>query len=506
MGRRTRRSALVMAGLLLAACGDEAAPAGDTAADSGAASDTDGASAHDAVDGGATADGGGAADGAGADATDAGDAAPAPDAQDASSATDTTDGAQGADATDATDAGAVGGVPPTPISESGKTYESETHLVVAPTGRTLAIWMRIGSAIKNGFALSEDRGATFGPPAILEAAHTLGDPIATAGLDGSFYYGYLDGACGAAGCSQGHVWVARMAPGDDTFGAPVDASPADPDEFYDKPWLMTGSDGALILVTAARKGTYPSNVDRLIAARSADGQSWTYTDIVPPGPPGQVAGIPHACASPTGTRVWALHVDSTSPTWSAIRWSDDLGATWPAENRSTSFALPSEVNGLQSYDLRCVGEGDDVWVEYGVAKGPSSGTSIPPLDRITVAHSGDGGATWDLRTVVNPDGPKALRPEIARDATGALHVIAYTGAEEGDAAGAVRWWRSTDGGETFEDRGALHAPILFTGARDGSDWVGDYSGLVIDGGDLFATFVDNSSGKSHILFTRRPLE
>lgn len=406
------------------------------------------------------------------------------------------------------DVDTTGPVPPTPISEQGGwTFESETHVVIAPGGRTLALWMGLkASGVDNAWALSEDRGSTFGPPVKMQGVHSLGDPVATAGPDGSLYYGFLDGSCGIGGCSKGRVWVARMAPGEVTFGEPVDASPADLEEFYDKPWLMTGPDGSLILVFAARKGTYPDNVDHMVVARSPDGAAWTRTDAVPVRPKGQIAGIPHACVSRTGTRMWIVHVDSESPTWASIRWSDDLGVTWPEQNHSSGFALLAEANGLQSYDLRCAGEGDDVWVEYGVAASFGTDTSIPPLTKVSVAHSGDGGLTWDTRTTVNAPGLLALRPELILEPSGALDVIAYTGAQEGDAAGAVRWWRSTDGGESFEDRGPLFEPILFTGDRGSSVWIGDYSGLAFDGGDILTTFVDNASGASHILFARQPVE
>ena len=476
-----------------------------------------------------TAPGGPAAEGDGQSRV-AGDTAPARDGLGQTDASATPDTAapgldavgEPADAVDGPDdsgpdahsgdavADAAGGVSepvgPVQISAPGGVFDSETHVVVAPTGRTLAVWMRIGfSGVENAYAVSGDRGATFPAASTLEGTATKGDPVAAAGPDGSLYYGFLGGVCARSGCAQGHVWVARMAPDASTFGPPVDASPADPEEFYDKPWLMMGPDNALILVVAARRGAYPSNVDRILAARSVDGQVWTHAAVVPTGPVGQLAGIPHACVSHSGTRLWVLHVDSTSPTWATLRWSDDLGATWPTANASTGFALLEDANGLQSYDLRCAGEGDDVWVQYGVADGVGTTTAIPPLARVTVAHSPDGGTTWDRRTQVNPEETLVLRPELVLEPSGALDVVAYTGAAEGDPTGDVHWWRSTDGGVTFEDRGPLHSPILFTGERDGTAWVGDYSGLAVDGVDLFATFVDNTSGSSRVLFARRPL-
>jgi hypothetical protein len=194
--------------------------------------------------------------------------------------------------------------------------------------------------------------------------------------------------------------------------------------------------------------------------------------------------------------------------FASLRWSDDHGQSWPSQNVSTGFALPSESAQLQTYDLRCVGEGDDVWVMYGLASGPSSATAIPPLDSIQVAHSGDAGMTWTERATITRADTLFLRPEIAREPSGALQVIAYSGSAEGDTNGAVRRWRSSDGGQSFVEQAVVHAPIVFTGERGNTTtlWIGDYSGLAVDQGELFSSYVDNSSGSAHVAFSRLPLD
>ncbi|MCA9597886.1 MAG: exo-alpha-sialidase [Myxococcales bacterium] len=403
----------------------------------------------------------------------------------------------------ATDAGSG----PIDLSSSpGSGFESETHVVRAPGGRMLAVWMNLGaSGVQNGYALSEDDGASWSSPKVLSGTPTKGDPVATYGQDGSLYYGFLDGNCGAQGCDNGHVWVARLAPGSTSFEAPVDASPANPAEFYDKPWLMTGADGTLVLVVAARQGQNPTNIDRIVVARSTDGTSWSHSEAVPTLPQGQIAGIPHACVSPQGSRLWVVYVDSSSPSYAGLRWSDDLGQTWPAGNHSSGFAPASSLGALQAYDLRCVGEQNDVWLMYGLASGSSSATGIPPLDEIHVAHSADGGNTWNGNAVISESGAQFLRPEIVRTPSGDLFVMAYGGSHEGDTNGSVRWWRSTDAGQSFTAGGTLHAPITFTGDRQSSLWIGDYGGLVALPSGFAATFADNHSGNAHVLFAKLAL-
>jgi hypothetical protein len=349
----------------------------------------------------------------------------------------------------------------------------------------LAAWMDIGvGGIANGFALSTDHGRTWSPAAAVSDVLALGDPVAAIDRAGALYYGYLDGTCSPSGCTNGHLWLARRAPGEAAFAPALDISPADPAEFYDKLWLMVAADGSLVATVAARAGEYPSNVDRLIVARSTDGLQWDRVEALPPRPMGQLAGIPHACASTSSGRIWLLHIDSETPIFARIRWSDEHGVTWPAANASSGFAPPAEVTTLQGYDLRCVGEGDEVWVMHGVSGGASSGESIPPLDEIHLAYSQDGGKTFEHRAVLKEPGRRYLRPEIVLEPGGALDLIAYTGSDEGDPAGAVRLWRSTDKGATFVEQPVLLEPIRFTGSRAGADWIGDYSGLVFHQGAI----------------------
>jgi hypothetical protein len=410
------------------------------------------------------------------------------------------DGEGGTDAASSDAAEAGSGATILSLPSTG-VFEAETHLVATTGGRMLAVWMTLGggSAI-NGYAISEDHGGTWSTPQLLTGKSSKGDPVATYGKDGSLYYGFLDGICSGVECSGGHIWIARLPPGATSFAPPVDASPADPTEFYDKPWLMTAADGTLVVVANARVGVNPNNVDRIVVARSSDGVAWTQTEAVPKLPQGQIAGIPHACMSQQGSRMWIAYVDSSSPTFASIRWSDDLGQTWPAANVSSGFAPASAGGQLQSYDLRCVGEGNDVWAMYGLASTQGSTTGIPPLDEIRVAHSGDGGSTWDSAVVLAEPGLQYLRPEIARSPTGELVVIAYAGSQEGDTAGSMRSWRSADGGKTFSAQGSFHAPIHFTGDRQSKLWVGDYSGLLADAKTVHVAFVDNSSGAAHIVY------
>ena len=391
----------------------------------------------------------------------------------------------------------------TDISSSAKTTsEAETHLAVAPDGRVLVAWIGFGAKFGTGYAFSPDRGATFAAPELISG--NLGDPIVAAGADSSFYIGYLDGTCsGAEVCTNGHVYIRKAAPGASTFGAPVDVSEANPAHFYDKPWLMRTGTGGLVAIFNQREGQYPNNLDAIVAARSTDGVAWTRSFVVPVQPLGTLTSIPHACASRTGARVWAIFIDSTSATGGSLRWSDDDGATWPLANQGQTFSLPSETAEVQAYDYRCVGNGNDLWVMYGLGNGNGSAESIPSLKQIRIAHSGDAGKTFDRRTTIEIAGAAFLRPEIALEAGGAIDVLTYRGAKENDPSGRVERLRSTDGGKTFGAPVVERDPILFDASRATATWIGDYSGLVTDGADVFMSYVTNTTGKSHVAFSRK---
>ena len=390
------------------------------------------------------------------------------------------------------------------ISGSTKTnLESETHLAVAPDGRVLVAWIGLGPKFGTGYAFSPDRGATFAPPELM--AGNLGDPIVASGSDSSLYIGYLDGTCNGGACTNGHVYVRKAPPGSSAFGAAVDISEGNPAHFYDKPWLMRTGAGGLVAIFAQREGNYPTNLDAIVAARSTDGVAWTRSMVVPIQPMGTLAGIPHACASRSGARVWTVFVDSSSAIGGTLRWSDDGGATWLTTNRGQTFSLPSETAEVQSYDYRCAGEGNDVWVMYGLGAGLGTEDAISPLRAIVVAHSGDAGKTFDRRTTIELTGALYLRPELVVEAGGALDIMMYRGAKADDAMGRVERLRSTDGGKTFGAPIVELDPMLFDPSRSTPTWIGDYSGLVADGTDLLMSYVTNASGHAHVAFTKRPL-
>jgi hypothetical protein len=381
------------------------------------------------------------------------------------------------------------------------TAESESSVALAPDGRVAVAWINFTSAPGIGYAVSPDGGATFlAPVAIAPGASRISaDPSLAVDAQGGLRLVWLEGKCTSSNdCTDGHVFVAAAPAGSTSFGAPVDASDADPSAFYDKPWIASMAQGGLIVSYARIIGT-----DRaIVVSRSTDGQSWTQSTVVA-APSGGLVGVPHLCVDPASSRVWVVYVDGASPTYTSIRWSDDGGATWPDQNTS-QVGLTQEGSQVQSYDAKCVGRGDDVWVLYSLSSEVATSAKLGKFERVRLAHSPDRGATFDPPLDVNDTAAAKyyLRPEIALEASGALDIGYYAGNQDDDANGSFRWARRPAQSTSFGPSEVVHAPMLFTGDRSSTAWIGDYSGFTLSNGHLYVSYCDNSGGSAHTGFWR----
>jgi len=154
-------------------------------------------------------------------------------------------------------------------------------------------------------------------------------------------------------------------------------------------------------------------------------------------------------------------------------------------------------------DPTCVADGSDVWISYGLPA-PLPVDGLPLLDAVRVAHSIDDGASIASRTDAH-DGaaPLQLLPQLVFD--GSLHVVYHAGTAEGDPLGTLRWTRSIDDGATWSPSESLDCPQTFTGKRTVPTWMGDYVGVTSAGGALHVSYVDNTSGFSHVAALHLPV-
>jgi len=397
-----------------------------------------------------------------------------------------------------TDGGTTDGGTTTPIIETqalpiphASIYESEPTIAVSAGGTVLIAWLDIMSGTASlGYSFSRDRGVTWEPSQLL----TLPDgrfgsnEIVQADAQGNFYLVTLgvnpDG-------KSSIVYLAKGSAGATTFGVPVEVSDKSVTAMRDATAFVIAHDGSMNIVWAE----YEAAGSHVVAARSADGASFTWANI---SSGMEASAWPNLCASKATGRVAAVFVDA-SDNATGVRWSSDDGKTWPAENQN--LVPLSEYPGEFP---SCVQGALDLWIMQGTASVAPSRTYEPTLDNIELTHSGDGGLTLDA-TVNAQDpaaGDKYMRAMAFLNDDQSLSLTYYAGSIDSHPAATVRYSHSTDAGKTFSTSIELFGPVLLTTSRAGKTWLGDLLGITADAQHTFFTYVDNSSGAAHINFTR----
>lgn len=388
--------------------------------------------------------------------------------------------------------GGASGAADRPISyASGSYLDAETHLARASTGVIAAAWIASGGKSRIGASFSTDDGKTWTKPALLAAdeGRQSTDPALIASPDGSLWItweGFVP--VPDKGGSEAQIYVARAAPGETSFGPTVLVS--DPaDASLDKPWITVTPQGTLLVTyTSISSGA----TSRITAAVSQDGGK-TFERFVASGENSAYRNLAFPCVSRTTGRTWITYHESSAI---RLRYTDDGGLTWGGDLKVSEPKEP-----FAFVDPTCVGDGNDVWIAYGLAASPKMGSDATQLlTQIRLARSKDGGDTIAERlSVQDGDFPYFINPQLASSAPGVLDLVYYAGTSEGDVNGSYRHARSTDGA-TFAKSTAVRERVLFTGDRGSSRWLGDYTGLIGDGGKVYGVFVDNSTGYADVRF------
>jgi hypothetical protein len=220
----------------------------------------------------------------------------------------------------------------------------------------------------------------------------------------------------------------------------------------------------------------------LAAVSRDDGATW--------GAPQQVSTTGDVVADPTlaRDRRGNIYLGFLSPPTALPSGQEDVYKPW---------LLVDAADGLLA-----------MWTEApGVAYGEFDRQVMDPReppDVVRVAHSADQGATVDRTLALRGGipGDLYLLPQLARGPSGALALTYYTGTQLGPAT--FNSALSTDGGRTF-DQTPWFGAGTFQPQRLGTDFLGDYSGLVVTGSTLYAAFGDNTGRFAQIVFAKRTL-
>lgn len=373
--------------------------------------------------------------------------------------------------------------------------EAETHLAVARSGVVAAAWIALlpSGNSSNGYAFSLDDGASWSAPKALDSPsrQVSSDPVLATDAGNNFFLTWIGFKRAAnGGATDMHVYVARALAGSTTFGETVQVSAPAPGDQFDKPWITVLRDGAL-LVTYARTSS-----GAILAARSTDFVTWDNQVIVEDN---AFRNLVFPCQSVETGRVFAAYHAGGGI---GLRWSDDGGTTWNDADKSA--VVPPEDGQPAFDDPTCAAAGNEVWVSYGLSSDAFSTTRSANLTAIRIGHSGDGGKSFDGHFDAHDEGAGGLylHPYLIRQLDGALDLVYYAGAADGDTAGSLRRARSIDGGQSFAPSVAIHQPLTYLGARDSARWLGDYLGVAWARSNLYVSFTSNHGTASHVAFYR----
>ncbi len=397
----------------------------------------------------------------------------------------------------------IGGVN---LSGDGPAYQTEVQIAVAADGTIGIMWTEISPTppyVSMGYRFSIDDGKTFSPVQhiTLPAGLYPGDPALNVDANGNFYAGLLGIHYSAQTVDYSRVFAAKSPQGALKFGTPVEVSaPGNTTALFDHPKIFVTSKGT-ILVGYADFPSLQGVSGTGVVSSSVDGTTWTQTEVIGQ-PEAQFANLFWFCEGASSVYLTFLEA-STTDYFVGVRTTANDGASW------SSASVPVSLSGemLAGLDPECVASGNDVWVMYTTTKKQAMDeTTLDLANAIYVAHSGDGGGTFDAtrgQALDTAASQLAVLPNLTRESSGRLDVSYIAGDADGDTSGSLRY--DTMIGMKATPTVLVDGPILFTSSRTSQTWLGDYFGSAVHAGALYLAYPRNDSGLSHIYFAKAPL-
>ena len=404
-----------------------------------------------------------------------------------------------------------------PTSASNVT-QSEVSIFVSPTNNQEVLnsnnstdWN--GSSVSSLFGtsgfFSTNGGASYGGSANGTGGSNSGDPAACVDLNGNYYVNFIDLGLGqgvAVSTNGGASWTPytiRSLGGGffdvlDKNHMWVDNSPSSPHE------------GNLYAAWTAIVAGDPNENEIELSRSTNSGVTWSSTvgisQAVNAGSHNQGVNIQ---TGPNGEvyAVWAIY-DSWPSDETALGFasSSDGGVTWsPATRiisnikgiRTTENGKNQRVNSFPVMAVDISGGSNDgriyvVWTNQGVP-GINSGSA----DDIYMIFSDNGGSSWSTPAKVNQDtGNESYFPWITCDpVTGDLAVVFFNDRNVSSTQTETFLATSSDGGATWTDgviSDVAHTPAAIPGLASG--YAGDYNGVSMRDGCIYAVWADNRSG------------
>jgi hypothetical protein len=411
-------------------------------------------------------------------------------------------------------AGGGGGAPAPDILLSGSpdsVYENRTDLKVGSKGLVVVAWVAHPATRPSfiGVALSSNDGASF------SAAQELTSPggrssdhptlLVTPSNDvWVSWLGFVPSAgTGGTGTTDTHVYVARSMAGQTPFDTPVEVTAPTAGTTFDWPRIGMSPAGTLV---DAYEAVDTSGSSIVVARSTDDGTSWTPATL--PLESGYYINggqRPYPCllaqgAPSSGTQLGVGVMGGAlgdAATGMGIVFSDDDGLDW---NDDDFYGDAASVAGP-----RCVLSGQSSWLAYGFGS-DTVGDNTLPMEDAAVRVDAETGFTAVQGFDDSTFPTHFLNPEMAVDAAGNVYLAYYAGKHDGDPAGSYRI--TLDDGTPVATSVAptVKSGLTFAIADVAAqNWLGDYTGFALQGNFLFSSYVDNSSGASHVAFHRTVL-
>jgi hypothetical protein len=392
-------------------------------------------------------------------------------------------------------------------------FGAETQLAVDPTNQHVVIaYIDIATTSSTGVVSSGDDGVTFGAPYTLPADMTVdanraqSDPVVAVDADGRFYVSWVGyDPTASPNPNNMNMYVARSTNGGVTIDQLVMASPAGEwvtNTLLDKPWIAASpAADKTVYLTWARITQTTSDIRM---TRSTDnGATWSVPITVNDSSVGAERNLAQVTVGSDGLAV--------------VVWMELAGNQFgDTANRIVlqRFQLDGTPNGA---NVVVSGAGDSPpFEDPSVASAPPnvyvgfiSGTSRGDWD-VRVAASLDGGGTFGPAVKVNDDPTCAthFHHQIGVAANGDVHAIWYDNRYlVGNVFHASSPAAAAGAPLAFGANGFVnHASFPFTTSRVTMGWLGDYLGLWLAGGEIYASWSDpRAMGTSRIFFAKGTL-
>lgn len=285
------------------------------------------------------------------------------------------------------------------------------------------------------------------------------------------------------GVSDIHIQFARWPAGQAGFLPPVGLDEVIPDALYDKPWLLTTADDAILVsYSDLRRGG-------IWVAASADGGA-SFTRVLVDPTMGNLASL---CADGRPGGAFVTYFANRAIVFAHTA---DGGATWSAPRLA---ALSDASGAVALHDPMCVAKGDEVWISYGRTGDPYD-TPVECLQQVRLLHLTRGSSSpgSDVLALAAPADGFLLFPQLAAGPDDSLVLAIYRATGEGTGTADLVTVVSADGGLTFGPPAVIATGFSPTLRRHVPDWLGDYFGWGPMAGRMGAAYIDNASGFSHI--------